>query len=90
MNVFQFGMFLNQTGLKSHTLRTWEKRYSAVAPRRTETNRRVYNSVDIYRLQLLSKAVESGHAISYIASLRNNELGGSCFQTTDTIFKDRE
>ena len=72
-----------QTGLKSHTLRTWEKRYSVVAPRRTETNRRVYNSVDIYRLQLLKKAVESGHAISYIASLDNKELVGLSFQTTE-------
>ena len=73
----------NQTGLKSHTLRTWEKRYLAVAPRRTETNRRVYNSVDIYRLQLLRKAVECGHAISHIASLENEELAGLSFQSTE-------
>ena len=51
-----------QTGLKPHILRTWEKRYSAVVPRRTETNRRIYNSVDIYRLKLIKRAVESGHA----------------------------
>ena len=71
-----------QTGLKPHTLRTWEKRYSAVVPRRTETNRRVYNSIDIYRLNLLKRAVESGHAISYIASLENSELVGIGLQTT--------
>jgi DNA-binding transcriptional MerR regulator/methylmalonyl-CoA mutase cobalamin-binding subunit len=72
----------NQTGLKPHTLRTWEKRYSAVVPRRTETNRRIYNSVDIYRLKLIKRAVESGHAISYIASLQNNELADLDLQTT--------
>ena len=72
-----------QTGLKPHILRTWEKRYAAVVPRRTETNRRVYNSVDIYRLQLLKKAVESGHAISHIASLRTEELMDFNLQTTE-------
>lgn len=72
----------NQTGLKPHTLRTWEKRYSAVVPRRTETNRRIYNSVDIYRLKLIKQAVESGHAISYIASLQNNELADLDLQIT--------
>ena len=71
-----------QTGLKSHTLRTWEKRYSAVVPRRTETNRRMYSSVDIYRLQLLKKAVESGHAISHIASLESDDLADLNLQTT--------
>jgi DNA-binding transcriptional MerR regulator/methylmalonyl-CoA mutase cobalamin-binding subunit len=72
-----------KTGIKPHTLRTWEKRYSAVVPRRTETNRRTYSSVDIYRLQLLKKAVESGHAISHIASLENDDLADLNLQTTE-------
>jgi DNA-binding transcriptional MerR regulator/methylmalonyl-CoA mutase cobalamin-binding subunit len=71
-----------KTGIKPHTLRTWEKRYSAVVPRRTPKNMRVYNSVDIYRLQLLKKAVESGHAISHIASLENDDLASLDPQTT--------
>ncbi|MDZ7582747.1 MAG: MerR family transcriptional regulator [Deltaproteobacteria bacterium] len=62
------------TGLKPHILRVWEKRYSAVVPRRTETNRRIYTSSDIYRLQLLKNAVASGHAISHVASLRNEDI----------------
>jgi len=77
----------SQTGLKSHTLRAWENRYLAVLPRRTETNRRVHNSVDIYRLQLLKKAIECGHTISHIASLDNEELAGLSFQTTEQTKK---
>lgn len=56
-------------------------------PRRTETNRRIYNSVDIYRLKLIKRAVESGHAISYIASLQNNELADLDLQTTEQSSK---
>lgn len=63
-----------QTGLKPHILRAWERRYAAVVPRRTETNRRLYSESDIYRLQLLKVLVESGHAISHVASLTDDEL----------------
>jgi DNA-binding transcriptional MerR regulator len=52
----------------------WEKRYRAVVPRRTETNRRVYSESDIKRLQLLAKAVDSGHSISQVAGLSADEL----------------
>jgi len=58
-----------RTGLKPHVLRAWEKRYDAVCPRRNETNRRLYSNSDIRRLQLLRRAVQSGHSISQVAAL---------------------
>jgi DNA-binding transcriptional MerR regulator/methylmalonyl-CoA mutase cobalamin-binding subunit len=65
-----------RTGLKPHVLRAWEKRYDAVCPRRNETNRRLYSNSDIRRLQLLRRAVQSGHSISQVAALGDNELEG--------------
>jgi DNA-binding transcriptional MerR regulator len=52
----------------------WEKRYQAVIPQRTDTNRRIYTEGDIKRLQLLKKAVEVGHNISQVANLNSEEL----------------
>jgi DNA-binding transcriptional MerR regulator/methylmalonyl-CoA mutase cobalamin-binding subunit len=63
-----------QTGLSSYLIRVWEKRYKAVVPERTETNRRLYSDADILRLQMLKKAVASGHNISQVAGLSLNEL----------------
>ena len=65
-----------QTGLPPYLIRTWESRYSAVAPLRTDGNRRLYYIEDIKRLQLLSKAVKKGHSISQISSLSHDELAG--------------
>lgn len=64
----------NKTGLSMHVIRVWEKRYNAVTPERTETNRRLYSTEDILKLQLLNKAIDSGHNIGSIANLGLSEL----------------
>jgi DNA-binding transcriptional MerR regulator/methylmalonyl-CoA mutase cobalamin-binding subunit len=63
-----------RTGLTPHTIRVWERRYGAVIPERTETNRRLYSEGDIERLVLLHRAVLAGHSIGRIAGLPSEEL----------------
>ena len=63
-----------RTGLTQHTIRVWEKRYNAVAPERTHTNRRLYSEEDIERLILLHRATAQGHSIGRIAHLSDGEL----------------
>ncbi|MBT8386872.1 MAG: MerR family transcriptional regulator, partial [Ignavibacteria bacterium] len=55
------------TGLSAFVIRAWEKRYDAVTPARTETNRRLYSEDDIEKLRLLNEAVNKGHNIGGIA-----------------------
>ena len=62
------------TGLPAHVIRAWERRYGAVNPHRTSTNRRLYSEEDIQRLQLLRKAIALGHSISQAAALDSDEL----------------
>ncbi|MFT5367478.1 MAG: methanogenic corrinoid protein MtbC1 [Candidatus Latescibacterota bacterium] len=63
-----------RTGLSTHVIRVWEKRYHAVTPKRTDTNRRLYSNEDIDRLQLLKSAIEGGHSIGQIANLSEEVL----------------
>lgn len=63
-----------RTGLSAHVIRAWEKRYGAVHPRRTSTNRRVYSTEDIERLGLLRQATLAGRSIGQIAKLSLAEL----------------
>jgi MerR family transcriptional regulator, light-induced transcriptional regulator len=63
-----------RTGLTSHVIRVWEKRYGAVSPRRTPTNRRLYSDSEIERLGLLRRATLTGHSIGQIAQLPNERL----------------
>lgn len=61
------------TGLSADTLRAWERRYAAVVPSRDEHGR-MYTDADIERLKLLRQAVETGHSISKIAAMNNEQL----------------
>jgi MerR family transcriptional regulator, light-induced transcriptional regulator len=63
-----------RTGLTAHVIRVWEKRYGAVSPMRTPTNRRLYSDRDVERLQLLHRATLAGHSIGQIAQLPNERL----------------
>jgi MerR family transcriptional regulator, light-induced transcriptional regulator len=62
------------TGLTAHVIRVWEKRYGAVSPWRTPTNRRLYSEADVERLQLLRQATLTGRSIGQIANLPTEML----------------
>jgi DNA-binding transcriptional MerR regulator len=63
------------TGIPAHLIRTWELRYQAVSPQRSDSNHRLYHAGDIERLNLIRAAVENGHRISHVANLSRTELG---------------
>ena len=42
-----------RTGLSQDVIRVWERRYHAVTPERSPTNRRLYSDDDVRRLALL-------------------------------------
>jgi len=63
-----------RTGLTPHVLRVWEKRYSAVKPDRTDTNRRLYSDEEVERLSLLREITRGGHSIGAVARLPLEKL----------------
>lgn len=63
-----------RTGLKPDVIRAWERRYGAVAPARTDTDRRLYSDEDIERLVLLRRAVLAGRSIGQVATLERASL----------------
>jgi DNA-binding transcriptional MerR regulator len=73
------------TGLSADTIRVWERRYSAVAPDRTEGNKRRYNGSQVRRLVLLRRATELGHSIGQVARLHDEELRRIIGETSPDI-----
>jgi MerR family transcriptional regulator, light-induced transcriptional regulator len=65
---------VRRTGLSAHVIRIWEKRYGAVEPERTPTNRRLYSEEQIERLQLLRQITQAGQSIGYVAQLPTEQL----------------
>jgi DNA-binding transcriptional MerR regulator len=62
------------TGIKAHTIRIWEKRYSLIQPERTSTNIRLYNDEELVHLINVGTLVKHGHKISKLSKLSKNEV----------------
>ncbi len=70
------------SGIKSHTIRIWEKRYSLVVPNRTDTNIRSYNDDQLKKILNVSLLIKNGHKISKVASFSPEEISNSVRKLT--------
>ena len=64
----------NFTGIKSHTIRIWEKRYGLLKPSRTDTNIRYYDSNNFLKLLNINLLYNHGFKISKIAEFSESAL----------------
>lgn len=64
----------NFTGIKSHTIRIWEKRYGLLNPSRTDTNIRYYDSDSFLKLLNINLLYKNGFKISKIAEFSEPTL----------------
>lgn len=78
------------SGLSMHTIRAWERRYAALDPSRTGTNRRIYKEADLKRLLLLKKVVEAGNSIGHIAKLNDLALERMASHSLETLQSDAQ
>lgn len=63
-----------RTGLTPDAIRAWERRYRAVSPDRSGTNRRLFTEDEIERLVLLRRATLAGRPIGDVAHLSTDDL----------------
>jgi methanogenic corrinoid protein MtbC1 len=63
-----------RSGLSADVIRVWERRYGAVDPERTSTNRRLYTDEDIEKLLLLGRVTKAGRRIGDVAALTLEQL----------------
>ena len=64
----------NLTGIKAHTLRIWEQRYSFLTPSRSQTNIRFYSNEELIILLNISLLNKYGHKISKIDKMSTEEI----------------
>lgn len=73
-NVFSIKDLENLSGIKAHTIRIWEKRYKVLEPMRTQTNIRLYDSVNLQKLLNITLLHNHGYKISKISQLPNDKI----------------
>ena len=71
---FTIGELESLTGIKAHTIRIWEKRYTILEPLRKETNSRLYTNTDLQKLLNISILIQNGYKISKIATFSVDEI----------------
>ena len=74
MNKFTIKDLENLSGIKAHTIRIWEQRYSFLKPQRTTTNIRYYSNEELKTLLNISLLNKYGFKISHINKMSNEEL----------------
>jgi DNA-binding transcriptional MerR regulator len=74
MNAFTIKDLENLTGIKAHTIRIWEQRYSFLKPKRTNTNIRYYSNEELKKILNISLLNKYGYKISHIDRMSEPEI----------------
>jgi MerR family transcriptional regulator, light-induced transcriptional regulator len=64
----------NLSGIKAHTIRIWEQRYSFLKPHRTDTNIRFYSNEELKKLLNVALLNKYGFKISHIDRMNEGEI----------------
>ena len=74
MNSFTIKDLETISGIKAHTIRIWEQRYSLIKPSRTGTNIRRYSSDELRHILNISLLNKNGFKISHISKMPEAEI----------------
>ena len=74
----------NLSGIKAHTIRIWEQRYSFLKPQRTGTNIRHYTNDELKTILNIAVLNKYGYKISHINKMSEIELLDKILSLTQT------
>ena len=74
MNTFTIKDLENLSGIKAHTLRIWEQRYSFLKPSRTLTKIRYYSNEELKTILNIALLNKYGYKISHIDKMDSAEI----------------
>ncbi len=74
MNSFTIKDLENLSGIKAHTIRIWEQRYSFIKPSRTGTNIRYYSNDELKKILNVALLNKYGFKISHIDKMAEGEI----------------
>jgi len=74
MNKYSIAQVEALTGIKGHTIRVWERRYSFLDPERTSTNIRYYSDQELRKLLNVAILNKNGIKISKIDKMSEAEI----------------
>jgi methanogenic corrinoid protein MtbC1 len=85
MNAFTIKDLENLTGIKAHTIRIWEQRYSFLKPNRTNTNIRYYTNEELKKILNIALLNKYGYKISHIDRMTEPEITEKIFTLNNAL-----
>ena len=89
-NTYSISFISNACGVRPHTIRTWEKRYNAFSPDRTDGGQRIYSEDDLTKGRLIVSLLEQGHSISRLAGKSLQDLRTLMFDEKIESFQSNQ
>ena len=80
MNAFTIKDLENLSGIKAHTIRIWEQRYSFFAASTTTTNIRYYTNEELKIVLNIALLNKYGYKISHIDKMSSQEVRKKLFR----------
>ena len=74
MQTYRIHRFSKLTGLSTHVIRAWERRYGLVTPTRGANRYRLYNDEDVRLFRYLKAQVDGGVSIGELAEIGREQL----------------
>jgi DNA-binding transcriptional MerR regulator len=84
MSVFTIKDLENLSGIKAHTIRVWEQRYTFLSPQRSDTNIRYYSNEELQRLLNVALLNKYGYKISHIDKMSEIEMADKILSLSQT------
>ncbi|MCU0337469.1 MAG: MerR family transcriptional regulator [Sediminibacterium sp.] len=84
MNAFTIKDLENLSGIKAHTIRIWEQRYTFLNPHRTETNIRYYSNDELKTILNIALLNKYGYKISHIDKMSQEEIKAKILSLSQT------
>ncbi|MBC7848837.1 MAG: MerR family transcriptional regulator [Chitinophagaceae bacterium] len=84
MNSFSIKDLESLSGIKAHTIRIWEQRYSFLKPQRTTTNIRSYTCDELKTILNIALLNKYGFKISHIDKMNGDEIADKLVSLTDS------
>jgi len=85
MNAFTIKDLENLTGIKAHTIRIWEQRYSFLKPNRTNTNIRYYTNEELKKILNIALLNKYAYKISHIDRMSEPEINEKIITLSNSL-----
>ncbi|MGH2649085.1 MAG: MerR family transcriptional regulator, partial [Ginsengibacter sp.] len=77
----------NLSGIKAHTIRIWEQRYTFLKPKRSDTNIRFYTNDELRTILNIALLNKYGYKISHINKMSREAIFENVLSLTDAEAK---